>query len=384
MQAYLDNSATTMVRAGIADGMARIMTSNYGNPSSAHHMGVEAEKVLIDARKIISQTLSCGENEILFTSGGTESDNLAIVGAAMAYRREAKTVITTQVEHPAVIESMRYLADQGFEVMYLPVNKDGALKLESLENAVNEDTLLVSVMHVNNEIGAVNDLRAIGEIIKNKNPKALFHVDDVQGYGKFRTNVNHDKIDLLSVSGHKIHGPKGVGFLYHRNGVRLRNLIFGGGQQGNLRSGTENVPGIYGMGAAAEAAYKDLDTDAERMYALKTRLEERLLENENVFLNEPRGHQGAPHIVSASIEGVRAEVFLHALEDKGVYVSSGSACSSNRPHISTVLTAIGLKKELLDSTIRFSLSALTTEEEIEYAAQCVSEIMPVLRKYRRS
>lgn len=384
MQAYLDNSATTAVRPEIASTMAEIMTSNYGNPSSAHHKGVEAEKVLIDAGKAVASTLSCAENEILFTSGGTESDNLAIVGSALAYRREARTIITTQVEHPAVMESVRYLGDQGFEVIYLPVNKDGTLNLETLERAVNDSTLLVSVMHVNNETGAVNDLHEIGQIIKKQNPKALFHVDDVQGYGKFRTNVRHDNIDLLSVSAHKIHGPKGVGFLYHKNGVRLRNLIFGGGQQGNLRSGTENVPGIYGMGAAAEAAYASLDEDVSRMYALKSRLEDRLLENENVFLNEPRGSEGAPHIISASIEGVRAEVLLHALEDKGIYVSSGSACSSNRPHISTVLTAIGLRRELLDSTIRFSLSSMNTEEEIDYAADCVAEIIPVLRKYRRS
>ncbi|MCR5303851.1 MAG: cysteine desulfurase [Lachnospiraceae bacterium] len=384
MQAYLDNSATTAVRPEIAQGMADIMTSNYGNPSSAHHMGVEAEKILTEAKKKISATLSCDEGEILFTSGGTESDNLAIIGTAMSYRREARTVITTQVEHPAVMESVRYLSDQGFEVKYLPVNKDGSISPETVGDAVNEDTLLVSVMHVNNEIGAVNDIHAIGDIIKKKNPKTFFHVDDVQGYGKFRTNVRHDNIDLLSVSSHKIHGPKGVGFLYHRNGVRMRNLIFGGGQQGNMRSGTENVPGIYGAGAAAEAAYRNLDEDVERMYALKTRLEDRLLENKDVFLNEPRGHKGAPHIVSASIEGVRAEVFLHALEDKGIYVSSGSACSSNRPHISTVLTAIGLRKDLLDSTIRFSLSSMTTEEEIDYTADCAAEIMPVLRKYRRS
>ena len=385
MNCYLDNSATTRCFDSVAELTARIMCKDYGNPSSLHQKGVEAEAYVRNAKEVIAKSLKVTPKEIFFTSGGTESDNLALRGAAYANCRRGKHLITTAIEHPAVLRTMQYLQEQGFEVTYLPVDSCGRLRTEDLEKALRPDTILVSVMHVNNEIGSVQPLAQIGELLHRYNPDILFHVDAVQGYGKFRIYPKRIGIDMLSVSAHKIHGPKGVGFLYVGERVKIRPVLFGGGQQRGLRSGTENVPGIAGMAKAAEEIYRNLDEDVERLYALRQRFTEGLARLDGVSVNGSRGKDCAPHIVSASFEGVRSEVLLHALEEKGIYVSAGSACASNHPDTagSATLRAIGLKKELLSSTVRFSFSVFTTEEEIDYTLQALYELVPVLRRFIR-
>lgn len=380
---YLDNSATTACFADVAGKMEQIMTEDYGNPSSMHHKGVVAENYLRDAKSMIAKTLHADEREIIFTSGGTESDNLALIGTARAYARSGKHLITSEIEHPAILETMKYLESCGFTVTFLPVDENGHIRMEDLKTAMTPDTTLVSLMHTNNEIGSLTPIDEAGKLIKSINPQCVFHVDAVQGYGKAIINPHKQNIDLLSVSAHKIHGPKGVGFLYHNNKTKLDNIIFGGGQQKGMRSGTENTAGIYGMAMAAEKMYKTLDEDRERMYSLKAELIEGLTQIPDITINGLTGKDSAPHIISASIKGIRSEVFLHAMEDMGIYISSGSACSSNRPHISDTLKAIGTPKELLDSTLRFSMSVFTTEEEIKDTISAVSEIVPVLRKYSR-
>ena len=385
MECYLDNSATTRCLDSAAALMAGILCTDYGNPSSLHHKGVQAEEYVRHAREVIAKTLKVTPKEIFFTSGGTESDNLALRGAAYANARQGKHLITTSIEHPAILNTMQYLEQQGFEVTYLPVDENGKIRLSDLEAAIRSDTILVSIMHTNNEIGALEPIAEAGELIKRVNPNTLFHVDAVQGYGKAKILPKRMKIDMLSVSGHKIHGPKGIGFLYVGDRVKIRPIVFGGGQERGLRSGTENVPAIAGMGKAAEEMYQNLDTDLDRMYALKQRLADGISMMENVRINGLCGRDSAPHVLSVSFAGVRSEVLLHALEEREIYVSAGSACASNHPDTagSATLRAIGLPKELLNSTIRFSLSVFTTEEEIDYTVQVLHELVPMLRRFTR-
>ena len=382
MEAYFDNSATTKVLDCVKDAVVDAMCVNYGNAAAKHRKGVEAENLIREAKKAIADTLKVQEKEILFTSGGTESNNTALIGTALANRRAGKHLITTGVEHPSIYKTRSFLEEMGFELTYLPVDHLGHISLEDLEKAIREDTILVSVMYVNNEVGAVEPIEAISQCIKKKNPKTLFHVDAIQAYGKYKIRPKKQGIDLLSVSGHKIHAPKGVGFLYIRDGVKIRPILFGGGQQKGMRSGTENVPGCVGLGVAAREAYKDFDARIEKLYTLREHLIAGLKPLGGVTINGSEDRTNAPQIVSASFEGVRSEVLLHALEDKGVYVSSGSACSSNHPGISGTLKGIGVKKELLDSTIRFSLGDLNTEEEVDYAIGVLGELLPVLRRYQ--
>lgn len=385
MEVYLDNSATTRTFPEVAELMSKIMCEDYGNPSSMHNKGVQAERYVRYGRETLAKILKVNEKEIYFTSGGTESDNLALIGCAMANYRAGKHLVTTKIEHPAILQTMHYLEDQGFEVTYLSVNDKGQISLQELQNAMRKDTILVSIMHTNNEIGAVEPIAEAGRLIKSTNPSTLFHVDAVQGFGKYRIYPKRMGIDLLSVSGHKIHGPKGVGFLYIGEKVKIHNIIYGGGQQKNLRSGTENVPGIAGMAKAAEMLYNHLEEDAERLYSLKDYFCEGLRKIPDIRINNPEGMEGAPHIVSLSVAGVRSEVLLHALEDKGIYVSAGSACSSNKPHTagSATMKAIKLPEEFLDSTLRFSMSVYTTREELDYTLQVMYDIIPMLRKYTR-
>lgn len=385
MEVYLDNSATTRTFPEVAELMSKIMCEDYGNPSSMHNKGVQAERYVRYGRETLAKILKVNEKEIYFTSGGTESDNLALIGCAMANYRAGKHLITTKIEHPAILQTMHYLEDQGFEVTYLSVNDKGQISLQELQNAMRKDTILVSIMHTNNEIGAVEPIAEAGRLIKSTNPSTLFHVDAVQGFGKYRIYPKRMGIDLLSVSGHKIHGPKGVGFLYIGEKVKIHNIIYGGGQQKNLRSGTENVPGIASMAKAAEMLYNHLEEDAERLYSLKDYFCEGLRKIPDIRINNPEGMEGAPHIVSLSVAGVRSEVLLHALEDKGIYVSAGSACSSNKPHTagSATMKAIKLPEEFLDSTLRFSMSVYTTREELDYTLQVMYDIIPMLRKYTR-
>lgn len=383
MEVYLDNSATTRCFDSAAQLMHRILCEDYGNPSSLHMKGVQAEQYLRYAKEVIAGNLKVKEKELLFTSGGTESDNLALTGTAFANARAGRHLITTQIEHPAILQTMRYLEEQGFTVTYLPVDENGCLHLEDLERAVTRETILVSVMHTNNEIGSLQPVAEAGALLKRLNPNIVFHVDAVQGYGKYRIYPKRMHIDLLSASAHKIHGPKGVGFLYADERVKLRPILWGGGQQAGMRSGTENVPGIAGMAKAVEEIYRRLDEDNERMYALRQTFVEGVSRLDNVRVNGLPGRGSAPHVVSVSFAGVRSEVLLHALEEKGIYVSAGSACAAHHPGVSGTLQAIGLPRQLLDCTIRFSFSVFTTMEEIRYTLAALYELVPMLRRYAR-
>lgn len=383
MEIYLDNSATTKAYPEVAELVADIMLHDYGNASSMHQKGVDAEKYLKYSKSVIAGIMKVKEKEIYFTSGGTESDNWALMGAAFANQRSGKHLITTQIEHPAVLRTMDHLKELGFEVTYLSVDEYGHISLEELKRAVRPDTILVSIMFVNNEVGAIQPIDEAGEIIKSVNPRTLFHVDAVQGFGKLRLLPKKWKIDMVSVSGHKIHGPKGTGFLYIDEKVKIKPIIYGGGQQNGYRSGTENIPGVAGLGKASELIYKDLVEDTNRLYELKKRLVDGLLKIDRVKINGPQDETGAPHIVSASIAGIRSEVMLHSLEDKGVYVSAGSACASHKHTVSDTLNAMKLSTDLMDSTIRFSLSVFTTQEEIDYTLKCIYELVPMLRRYTR-
>ncbi len=383
MEIYLDNSATTKAYPEVAELVADIMLHDYGNASSMHQKGVDAEKYLKYSKSVIAGIMKVKEKEIYFTSGGTESDNWALMGAAFANQRSGKHLITTQIEHPAVLRTMDHLKELGFEVTYLSVDEYGHISLEELKRAVRPDTILVSIMFVNNEVGAIQPIDEAGEIIKSVNPRTLFHVDAVQGFGKLRLLPKKWKIDMVSVSGHKIHGPKGTGFLYIDEKVKIKPIIYGGGQQNGYRSGTENIPGVAGLGKASELIYKDLVEDTNRLYELKKRLVDGLLKIDRVKINGPQDETGAPHIVSASIAGIRSEVMLHSLEDKGVYVSAGSACASHKHTVSDTLNAMKLSADLMDSTIRFSLSVFTTQEEIDYTLKCIYELVPMLRRYTR-
>jgi cysteine desulfurase len=386
MEAYLDNSATTKAFDEVIEVVARTMTQDYGNPSSMHHKGVVAENYVKEAQKRIAATLKAEPKEILLTSGGTESDNMAIIGTARAMCRRGKHIITTSIEHPAVLNTCAYLEKEGFEVTYLGVDAQGRVSLEDLEEAIRPDTILVSMMLVNNEIGTMQPVAEAGELIKKINKDIVFHVDAVQGYGKLQINPKKMGIDLMSVSGHKIHGPKGIGFLYIRNGVRIVPINYGGGQQNGLRSGTLNVPGIAGLGLAAEKIYKNLDEETSKMRELRNYFIKEITSRlEDTYINGVTDDESkcAPHIISLSIKGVRAEVVLHALEEKEIYVSSGSACATNNPHVSATLKAIGLDSSLLDSTIRISMSVFTTKEQIDYTIEQLCEIIPMLRRFAR-
>lgn len=383
MEAYFDNSATTRVLDSVKDIVVKTMTEDYGNAAAKHRKGMEAENYIRDAREAIAKTLKVAPKEILFTSGGSESNNMSLIGTALANQRAGKHIISTSIEHPSVYNPLGYLEEQGFEVTILQVDHDGHISLEELEAAVRPDTILVSVMYVNNEVGAIEPVEEISRIVKRKNPAALLHVDAIQAYGKFIIRPKKQGIDLMSVSGHKIHGPKGVGFLYINSGVKIKPLIYGGGQQWNLRSGTENVPGAAGLGTAAKEMYTDHEEKVAQITAVKDYMIDRLGELEGVVVHSKKGGESAPQIVSASFEGVRSEVLLHALEDREIYVSSGSACSSHHPGISGTLKGIGVSPKLLDSTIRFSFGIFNTKEEIDYCIGVLKELLPVLRRYQR-
>ncbi|RHV05739.1 cysteine desulfurase [Clostridium sp. OM07-10AC] len=384
MEAYLDNAATTRVFPEVRDIMLQVMEKDFGNPSSRHTKGIEAEGYVTKAVQQIAGTLKCQPKEIILTSGGTESNNMALIGTALANQRAGKHVITTRIEHASIHEPFGRLEQMGYEAQYLPVDHNGHLQPEVLEEAVREDTLLVSVMMVNNEMGAVEDIKKLVTVAKQKNPNVIFHVDAIQAYGKYKIVPKRLGIDLMSVSGHKIHGPKGSGFLYVRDGVKISPIILGGGQQRGMRSGTENVPAIAGLGEAVRLIYQQHSEKVERLYALKQRLIDGLTAMEGVSINGINGlslTETAPHIVSASFDGIKSEVMLHALAQEGVYVSSGSACSSNHPDLSGTLKAIGVEDRLLDSTLRFSFSVLSTEEEVDHALEAVAKVLPQLRRF---
>lgn len=382
-EVYLDNSATTQAYESVGEIVRKVMCEDYGNPSSMHAKGVAAEKYIKEAKETLAKLWKVQEKEIFFTSGGTESDNLALIGVARANRRAGNHLITSAIEHPAIINTMRYLEEEGFRVTFLPVDKYGRIKLDALKEALCKETILVSVMYVNNEVGSVQPIQEAASIVKAYNKNIMFHVDAVQGFGKYRIYPKRLKVDMCSISGHKIHGPKGIGALYIDEHVKIKPIVFGGEQQKNVRSGTENVPGIAGLSLATRMIYDCLDEKVAKMRELKKHFIEGVEEIPDTTIHGLYDETSAPHIISVGFAGIRSEVLLHALEEKGIYVSSGSACSSNHPQVSGVLRGIGADQEFLDATLRFSMSEFTTMEEIDYTLETLYNIVPMLRKYTR-
>ena len=384
MEVYLDNSATTMSYPEVGELVYKVMCRDYGNPASMHRKGVEAEHYIREAKETLAKILKVNAKEIFFTSGGTESDNLALIGCARANKRSGNHLITTSIEHPAILNTMRYLEEEeGFRVTYLPVDSKRKVKLDALKEALCPETILVSIMYVNNEVGTVQPVEEAAKMVKEYDSSILFHTDAVQGFGKYHIYPKRMGIDLLTASGHKIHGPKGVGFLYIGDKVKIHPILFGGGHQKNIRSGTENVPGTAGLGLAAKMIYQDMDMKVALMRELKNYFIEGISKIEDTTIHGFTDEGSAPHIISVGIAGIRSEVLLHALEDKGIYVSSGSACSSNHPSVSGVLKGIGAADEYLDATLRFSMSEFTTKEEIDYTLETLYNCIPMLRKYTR-
>ncbi len=381
MERYLDNSATTRPYDEVVDKIAEVMKERYGNPSSLHRLGIAAEKEIKTAKEYIAATLKASPGEIYFTSGGTESNNLAIMGVCGASR--GKHIISTPLEHPATMNTLAKMEEQGYKVDFVPVDSDGVVNLPAFEDMIREDTVLVTAMVVNNEIGSVQPISQMAKILRRKNPKSVFHVDAVQGYCKVEFDARSLGVDLISISGHKIHGPKGVGVLYIRKGVRLAPVLYGGGQQDNIRPGTENVPGIAGLGLAAKMCHENMYKSLPQIDRLRKKLERGICDNiSNIRVNTPENC--APHILNISFGGVRSEVVLHSLENEEIYVSSGSACSSHKKEPSYVLTSIGVDRKMIDGSIRFSLSEFNTDEDIDATVEALIKIIGRLRKLNLS
>ena len=375
---YFDNSATTRVDKEAAELAFRVMTEEYGNPSSLHGKGMAAYRLLKTARRQLAASLGAEEDEIIFTGSGTEADNLALQGIANAYKKRGKHIITSAVEHPAVLNTCKMLEQAGFEITVLPVDEKGSISMADLKKSLRRDTILVSLMLVNNEVGTIEPVREVAKLLQGCKPKPFFHVDAVQAYGKLNIKPKLWGIDLLAASGHKIHAPKGIGFLYCGKGVRVLPLVQGGGQENGLRSGTENLPAIAAFGLAAEKAMKNLDKNYEQVTAVRQTLLDGLAD-----LPDWRIHgaaDGLPHVLNIAFMGTKSEVLLHTLEEKGVYVSSGSACAAKKDSLSPVLSAMGLERAEIEGSLRFSFSAENTVEEAAAAALIVKESVAELRK----
>ncbi len=381
MHVYFDNSATTQPAPEVVESVNEVLSKYYGNPSSIHGLGVQAEKLLRRSTELISEQLGIEENELVFTSGGTESNNLAIKGIAFAYQARGRHLMTSAVEHSSVYEVCRTLEKHfNFEVTYLPVDRQGRVSAEDVKKAMREDTILVSIMHVNNELGSIQPVEEIGQIVR-RFPKAFFHVDDVQGIGKVPLSIRQAHIDLLSLSGHKIHAPKGIGVLFVRKGIELYPLLHGGSQQNAMRSGTENVAGIVAVAKAIRLVKEKEKQHAEHFFQLKQRMVQNLEKLDEVKVNSPLDRRSfAPHIVNVSFPGIKPEVLVHALEEKGIFVSTKSACSSKIEQPSRILQAAGMAREQANSAIRISFSMYNTLEEVDYVSEALAEILPYYQK----
>lgn len=375
MIVYLDNSATTKVDKSVAEAMMNMLTGDYGNPSSMHRLGVVAEKHIKDARRIIAKALHCKDKEIYFTSGGTEANNIAIRGIAEANRKRGKHIITSAIEHPAVLKTMEALRNKGYEITVIPVDDKGVLQMEAFEKALSDQTILVSLMHVNNEVGSIQPIERVVKAARKVNKDIKIHVDAVQSFCKIPIHLKRLDIDALSISAHKFHGPKGVGALFLRDGTNIFPMATGGGQEKGIRPGTENVPGIVGMAEAVTQITPHLKAHHKHVSALKERTFNGISETlNNIKLNSGLDQHGSPFVLNISFKGIRGEVLLHALEDEGVFVSTGSACSSNQNKTySHVLIAMGLDDACKEGAIRFSFSYQNTFEEIDYAVKCITE-----------
>ena len=381
---YFDNAATTRAADEVAERVRYMLLENFGNPSAQSMMGVRAENELNDARKIMAKSINALPEEIYFTSGGTEDDNWAIFGTAEGYKRSGKHMITTSIEHPAVAEPMERLRQKGWDITVLDVDKNGYIDLDALRDSIREDTVLVSIILVNNEVGTIQDASAVGKLIKEKNPNTLFHADAVQAFGKYPIDVRKMNIDMLSMSGHKIHGPKGVGFFYMKKGLKVRPIIYGGGQERGQRSATENTPGIVGLAKAVELAMENMDASHEKVMEVKRTLAEGILRDiPKTHINGPSIEEASPYVLNVSFNGLRSEVLLHALEEKEIYVSAGSACSSKKKGGSHVLRSLGLSEERIEGAIRFSFCRYNTVDEAAACLEILKEKTAFLRKYMR-
>ncbi|ABW19354.1 cysteine desulfurase family protein [Alkaliphilus oremlandii] len=381
MEVYLDNAATTKPREEVVEAMLKALKEAYGNPSSLHRKGMEVEKEIKRIRRIIAKALGCTDQEIIFTSSGTEANNLAIRGIAESYKRSGNHIITSKIEHKSILSTLNELEKKGFCVTYLDVDRKGFISLDQLKDSITDQTILVSIMHVNNEIGSIEPIKEISKIIKDKNPKTLFHVDGIQSFGKIKFSLKDFNVDSFSISGHKIQGPKGIGALYVKKGTKITPILSGGNQEMGIRSGTENVPGIYGLGEAVRLSVEEQNQNIAHLKELRDYfIEEFSTKIEDVHITSEKNDAFAPHIINVSFPGVRSEIMLHSLEQDGIYVSSGSACSSKRKGFSHVLEAIRMNENLIDSALRFSLSHRTTKAEVDYALEKTKEHYTSLKR----
>lgn len=380
MEVYFDNSATTKPYKEVVEAVANGMTEYYGNPSSLHKMGIKSEKRLNEAREYLASTINATKDEIYFTSGGSEGNNLILKGVL----KPGHHFITTVFEHHSIINTCKYLEDNGVKITYLEIDQNGRVSLEDLEEAICKDTTLISIMHVNNEIGSIQDLESIGKLIKERSSRAKFHVDGVQAYGKLPIDVKKMNIDFLTVAAHKIHGPKGAGFVYMKKGVVLNSLISGGSQEKGVRAGTENLPAIIGLEEAAKITMSNINDNYKKVTEVKEYMINRLNEIDDIRINSSMDGY-SPYILNVSFRGVRAEVLLHLLEDSGIYVATGSACTSktSAAHGSYVIKALGLNNKEIESAIRFSFSAENTKEEVDYTIDTLKKSLMFLRRVKR-
>ena len=380
---YFDNSATTIVDKEVLKSMDDFNENYYANPSALHRFGYLVEEEVKKCSNEIAKIINCDSSEIIWTSGGSESNNLAIKGYIEAHKKTGNRIITTSIEHPSVYNVFKKYEKDGFDVVYLGVDNTGHIDIEQLKQAINDKTIFVSVMYVNNEIGSVQNITEIGNAIKSINSKCAFHVDFVQGFSKYKIDVKKSKIDFLSVSSHKFNGPKGVGILYKNRDCRIDPMILGGGQQQGFRSGTLNTTGIIGTTVASKNAYENLEDSAKMLKELRDYTIDELSKINDkygiIYFNTNKDDNFAPHIVSVSFKGIRAEVMLHALEEKNIYVSAGSACSSHDKTTSSTLRSIGLNKDIAESTVRLSFGKYNKKEEVDYFIKSVDEIIPKLR-----
>ena len=380
MNVYFDNSATTKPYDEVIEAVSKGMKEYFGNPSSLHKIGMNCEKRLNEAREYFASTIKCNKEEIYFTSGGSEGNNLILKGLL----KPGHHFITTAFEHHSIISTCKQLEEKGVKVTYLDVDSEGRISLEDLEEAITKDTVLVSIMQVNNEIGVIQDIEAIGKLIKERSSRAKFHEDAVQGYGKLPIDVNKSNVDFLTVASHKIHGPKGVGFIYIKKGIILNSLISGGSQEKGIRAGTENLPGIIGFEKAAQMTFEEMESRYDKVLELKKYFVERLNEIKDIRINgEIDGF--SPYILNVSFLGVRAEVLLHLLEEQNIYVATGSACTSksSAAHGSYVIKSLGLSNKEVESAIRFSFSYENTKEEVDYTIDVLKKSLMFLRRVKR-
>jgi cysteine desulfurase len=375
---YFDNSATTKPYKEVLDAFVKVSSEYFGNPSSLHGLGIQAEKLLSHARSQVANLLEVKQTEIYFTSGGTESNNLAIKGTALLHRNKGRHVIFSSIEHPSVHGAMEQLKQHGFEITCLPVDADGRVQVEDVKNSIRKDTILISVMHVNNEVGTIQPIKEIGQILQPY-PDILFHVDSVQAIGKVPMNLYENRVDLCSISAHKFHGLKGTGALFIREGVKLDSLFSGGNQEWKVRSGTENVAGAVAMAKALRLTMEYSHKAIKNMEKIKSILTEGLVTIEDLTIHTPSGN-AAPHILNFSIKGMKSEVLIHALEQKGIFLSTTSACSSKKKSPSKTLLAMGVSEDLAESAFRISLTHDNTESEAKKVITATEKAVKQLRR----